>query len=188
MKIRKRYIVLILLALLPFYKIIHDKNYCFGDVDLVIIAGFTVLYIIAFLAVFFYNLYKITLRKELFNYRPVIITIVFLTTLNYALEYHDKNLFKDKVQVFHSTSKENALLEINLFNDASFELKTINDDYPKSFCIEKGTYLYKKDTLYLNKFNSADGSIVFGDVYIYNKTYTSLNPIYTGLPIFVLKK
>jgi hypothetical protein len=188
MKIRKRYIVLILLALLPFYKIIHNKNYCFSDVDLVIIGGLTVLYIIAFLAVFFYNLYKITLKKELFNFRPLVITLVFLTTLYYALEYHDQNLFKEKVQIFHGTSKEDSLLEINLFNDDSFELKTINEDYPKSFCVEKGTYYYKKDTLFLNKFNNVDGNIVFGDVYIYNKTYTSLNPIYTGLPIFVLKK
>lgn len=188
MKIRKRYIALILLALLPFYKIIHSKNYCFGDVDLVIVGGLTILYIIAFLTVFFYNLYKISLKKELFNFRPLVITLVFLTALYYGLEYHDQNLFKEKVKIFNGTSKDNALLEINLFNDNSFELKTISEEYPKSFCVEKGTYIFKKDTLLLNKFNNVDGNIVFGNVYIYNKTYTSLNPIYTGLPIFVLKK
>ena len=188
MKLRKRYITLILLALLPFYKIIHDKNYCFGDLDLVIIAGFTILYIIAFLAVFFYNLYKITLKKELFNFRPLIITLVFFTTLYLALEYHDENFLKEKVEVFKSTSKENTLLEINLFSDDTFELKTIYQDYPKSFCVEKGNYYYNKDTLFLNKFNNLDGNIVFGDVYIYDEKFKSLNPIYSGLPIFVLKE
>ena len=185
MKLRKRYFLLILLALLPFYRLIHTENYCFGDNDLLIIAGFTILYIIAFLSVSFYNLYKITLKKELFNFRPLLITFVFSMVLYNTLDYHDKHFFKDKVQVFESTSKEKALLEINLFDNNTFELKTIN---PKSYCVEKGSYTYKKDTLYLNKLNNVDGNIDFGDIYVYSETYHSLKPIYTGLPTFRLKK
>jgi hypothetical protein len=64
MKIRKRYITLILLALLPFYKIIHDKNYCFGDLDLVIIAGFTILYVIAFFSSFFLQFVQNNFKKR----------------------------------------------------------------------------------------------------------------------------
>jgi amino acid transporter len=184
-KIRKRYILLIVLTLFPFYRLIHTENYCFGDVDLVIIAMLTILYIIAFLSIFFYNLYKISLKKELFNFRPLIITFFFSMSLYYSLEYHDKNIFEGKPQVFNSYSKEKATLEINLYKNKTFELKTIN---PKSFCVEKGTYHYKQDTLFLNKRNNVDGNINFGDVYTFNKTFQSLNPIYSGLPTFVLKK
>jgi len=180
-KIKTRYILLILLGFPPFYRFIHTENYCFGDIDLVIVAGLTILYVVAFLSIFFYNLYKITIKKELFNFTPLIITFIFSMTLYYTLEYHNKPLFKNKIQVFKSTSKEKALLEINLYDDNTFELKTIN---PKSFCVEKGVYSYKKDTLFLNKLNIVDGNIFFGDVYIYDETYRSLNPIYTGLPIF----
>lgn len=185
MKIRKRYILLIVLALFPFYRLIHKDNYCFGDVDLVIIAGPTILYIITFISIFFYNLYKITLKKELFNFRPLVITLVFSTSLYFGLEYHDKHFFKKKVQVFKSYSKEKETLEINLFNDDTFELRTIDSTL---FCVEKGIYQYKNDTLYLKKRNNLDGNIDFGDVYVLNKTYNSLEPIYSGLPIFTLEK
>lgn len=185
MRLRKRYFLLIFIAILPFYRLFHPDNYCFGDVDLALIGLLVILFVIVFLAIFFYNLYKITLKKELFNFRPLIIAAVFTTLLYTALEYHDEALFKDKVQVFKGYSKEKASLEINLFNDNTFELKTTIE---KSFCVEKGKYHFKRDTLFLNKFNNVKGNIVFGDVYIYNKTYQSLNPIYTGLPILTLEK
>lgn len=185
MKLRKRYFLLIFLALLPFYRLIHTENYCFGDIDLVIISGLTILYIVAFLSILFYNLYKITLRKELFNFRPLLITLVFSLTIYIALEYHDKHFFKNTTQVFKSVSKEKSLLEIYLYNDNTFELKTID---LKSFCVEKGMYYYKKDTLFLNKLNKVDGNIVFGDMYIYNERNQSLKPIYSSLPSFRLKK
>lgn len=76
-KIRKRYLLLIFLALLPFYKLYHPEDYCFGDVDLVIIGGLTILFVITFLSIVFYNLYSIALKKELFNFRPLIIATVF---------------------------------------------------------------------------------------------------------------
>lgn len=184
-KVRKRYLLLIILALFPFYRLFHSENYCFGDVDLVIIGGLTLMYIITFLSIFFYNLYKITLKKELFNFRPLIITFFFSMSLYYTLEYHDKNLFKEKVQVFKSYTKEKEKLKISLFKNKTFELRTIDST---SFCVEKGNYQYKNDTLFLNKRNNVDGNIVFGDIYVFNKKFQSLNPIYSGLPIFVLEK
>ncbi|WP_397445200.1 hypothetical protein [Polaribacter sp. R77954] len=184
-KVKKRYILLIILAFFPFYRLIHPDNYCFGDVDLLIIGGLTILYIVAFLSISFYNLYNITLKKELFNFIPLVITFFFSMSLYYTLQYHDKNIFKDRVQEFKSYSKEKSTLEINLFADKTFELKTID---PRDFCVERGTYFFKKDTLFLKKDNNVDGNIDFGDVYFFNKTYGSLKPIYRGLPTFTLKK
>lgn len=185
MKLRKRYFLLILLAVLPFYKLFHPDNYCFGDLDLALIGLLVILFIIVFLTVFFYNLYKITLKKELFNFRPLIIAAIFTTSLYLGLEYHDENVFKNKLQVFKSYSKEKALLEINLFDDNTFELKIINEE---SFCVEKGKYHFKRDTLFLNKYDNLKGNIVFDDVYIFNEIYHSLNPIYSGLPTLTLEK
>ncbi|MHB0754793.1 hypothetical protein [Polaribacter sp. M15] len=184
-KVKKRYILLIVLAFFPFYRLIHSENYCFGDVDLLIVGGLTILYIVAFISVSFYNLYNITLKKELFNFIPLIITFFFSMSLYYTLQYHDKNIFKNKVHKFKGYSKEKAVLEINLFNDSTFELKTVE---LRSFCVERGTYFFKKDTLFLKKENNVDGNIDFGDVYFFNKTYGSLKPIYSGLPSFKLKK
>lgn len=113
------------------------------------------------------------------------ITFVFSMSLYYTLEYHDKNLLKEKTQIFKSYSKNKKVLEINLFKDNTFELKTMDTI---SYCVEKGTYKFKNDTLFLNKENNVDGNINFANVYILNKTYSSLNPIYSGLPTFNMKK
>ncbi|WP_026776685.1 hypothetical protein [Polaribacter sp. Hel_I_88] len=185
MKLRKRYFLLIFLAIAPFYKFIHPENYCFGDVDLVIIGGFMVLFAITFLVIFFNNLYLITIKKELFNFRPVIITVVFLIALYTTLGLHDKNIFQEKIKTYKGFSKEKDQLEINLFDDNTFELKII---YPKSYCVEKGEYSFKNDTLLLDKYNKVKGNIIFDDMYVYNDTQKSLNPIYSGLPVFVSEK
>ena len=185
MKLRKRYFLLIFIAIAPFYKFVHPENYCFGDTDLVIIGGFMVLFAITFLVIFFNNLYLITIKRELFNYRPVLIAVVFLIALYTTLGLHDQNIFKDQVKVYKGFSKEKDVLEINLYDDNTFELKII---YDKSYCVEKGAYSFKSDTLLLNKYNKVKGNIIFDDMYIYNNTYKSLNPIYSSLPAFVLKK
>lgn len=185
MKIRKRYLALIALAIIPFYKFYHPENYCFGDVDLVIVFLFFVIYVIAFISAVFYNLYKISLKKELFNFRPVLITVIFLAALYLALRYHDQNLFKEPIQVYESNSRENSKLEIVLYDDNSFELKTL---YERSFCVEEGVFLFKGDSLILTKNKILEGNIDFGDVYILNNTKKRLEPLYTGLPIFSKKK
>lgn len=185
MKLRRRYFLLITLALLPFYKLIHFSDYCFGDVDLLAIVALSVVFAITFITIVFYNLYKISLKKELFNFRPLIIAGVFSLTMYYGIEYHNKNVFKDKVDIFKSMSEGNKELEIVLFDDDTFEFKTT---FNKNTCVEKGTYYYKNDLLFLNKNNKATEKSNFDSVYVFNKTYHSLKPEDNSLPIFTLKK
>ena len=110
MKLRKRYFLLIFIAIAPFYKFVHPENYCFGDVDLVIIGGYMVLFAITFLVIFFNNLYLITIKRELFNYRPVLIAVVFLIALYTTLGLHDQNIFKIKRYFFKAKTGRKEIL------------------------------------------------------------------------------
>lgn len=185
MKLRKRYFLLILLAILPFYKLLHFNDYCFGDVDLFMIGVLSILFIIAFIATVFYNLYRISLRNELFNFRPLIIAGVFSLALFIGLKYHNNNPFKDKVDVFKSLSNDNEMLEIVLFDNNTFEFRT---RFNHNTCVEKGTYSFERDTLVLKKNNEPIGNTVFDKIYIFNKTYNSLNPMNNSLQKFTLEK
>ena len=100
MKIRKRYLLLILIALLPLYFLIHTDDYCFGVAELLIIGGLAILFIIVFLVVFFNNLYGISLKRELFDANPLIIAAVYAVLLYLFVNYHDENVFKTKKMVF----------------------------------------------------------------------------------------
>lgn len=53
MKIRKRCILLILLSILPFYKIIHFGDYCINDEDYLVVAFLSILVLVTFLQSFF---------------------------------------------------------------------------------------------------------------------------------------
>lgn len=152
-KIRKRYIFLIFIALLPLFKLIHSNDYCFGVADLLLIAAIGVVFFIAFMVILFYNLYKVSLKRELFNIRPVIIFVVFGISLFFGLKYHDKNIFKTKKEKF--VTKENTLpkSELILFTDKTFELKNIKTEYT---CFIKGNYLKKGDTLLFSNFDTSN--------------------------------
>jgi hypothetical protein len=181
-KLRKRYFLLIALAILPFYKLFHADDYCFGDEDLVIIAGLTVLFVIAFIVVVFNNLYGISLRKELFNFRPLIIAGVFTISLLIGLKFHQKNLFKNELQVFKTEEKDAKYFEIKLFEDATFEFKTVFSHYN---CVKKGTYFYQKDSLFLNQTNKSEVNL--DSLYMLNTTTNFLNPKNSLLPKFRLQ-
>ena len=185
MKLRKRYFLLIFLAILPFYKLFHFGDYCFGDVDLFYFALLSIVFAIAFIATVFYNLYRISLRNELFNFRPLIIAGVFSLAMFLGLKYHNNNPFKSKVEVFKSISKENEQLEIVLFDNNTFEFKIT---FNHNTCVEKGTYYFKKDVLILDKNNKVNGNTLFDNVYTFNKTYHSLTPKDSLLEKFNLKK
>lgn len=144
-KIRIRYLFLIALAILPFYKFYHEGDYCFGDADLVVIGGYTLLFIITFLVIIFNNLYIFTLKKELFNFRPVIIAILFFTGLFLCFTYHTENYFKEKMYQFKSIS-EFKDVKISLYDDATFQIDKTFSNYK---CYYKGTYTFKNDTLRL---------------------------------------
>ncbi|PQJ79497.1 hypothetical protein [Polaribacter porphyrae] len=173
MKIRKRYILLILLALLPLLKLIHPNDYCFGYEDLIIIGGFAILFFIPFLVIVFYNLYKISLKKELFNFRPIIIAVVYTVCLLFLLKNHDKNIFKEELYFFKVDGRSNPSYTIRLFNDKSFEFKI--SEFKKA-CYYKGEYYLKKDSLFLNKNGTINNINKLDTIYFFNKETLKLIP------------
>ena len=99
MKLRKRYILLILLAILPFYKLIHLDDYCFGDVDLVIIGGFSVLFAIAFIGV-------VIIKGFGVDVNTIGLSLIFCSAITLGLIF---------VIIRKMGSKENPLVIINYF-------------------------------------------------------------------------
>lgn len=157
-KIRKRYILLIVIAILPLFKLIHPNDYCFGVADLILIGGIAVLFFVAFLVVLFYNLYKISLKVELFNYRPILIFIVFGVCLYFGVSFHNQHLFKTKYQSFITADTNDLKGKLVLFTDGTceFELKYESERYS---CFFKGNYLYNKDTLVLQNVQLSDNEL-----------------------------
>ena len=185
MRFKKRHFILFILAILPFSELIHTKDYCFGDANLLLFALLSIPFVVVFLTLIFYNVYTITLRVELFNFIPLLIAGLFFTTLFLGLEYHDKNPFKNKVQVFNAIIDANTTAEIILFDDKTFELKTTIKDVS---CYKKGIYNYKKDSLFLNKFSNVEKDTIFDTIYKVNEMHHSLEPVKILLPEFILKK
>lgn len=185
MKLRKRYILLILLALLPFYKLIHTDDYCFSDVDRLLIGLLTLLFVISFIAIVFYNLYRISLRNELFNGRPIIIAVIFSIALFLGFTYHDKNPFKNKTHVFNSTLKNSTALELVLFSDKTFQFKTTLKDL---ICVKGGNYFFKKDSLYIKPNHKITEESMLDVIYVVNKAAKTLKPKKSVLPSFTFKR
>lgn len=157
-KIRKRYILLIVIAILPLFKLIHPNDYCFGIADLFIIGAIAVAFFIAFLVVLFYNLYKISLKVELFNYRPILIFVVFGVCLYLGVSYHDQHIFKTESNSFITSSSNDLNGKLLLFTDGTceFELKYESARYS---CFYKGNYFYKKDSLILQNIKLSDDEL-----------------------------
>jgi hypothetical protein len=173
MKLRKRYFLLILLALLPFYKLIHLDDYCFGDVDLLAIGALSVLFTIALITIVFYNLYRISLRNELFNFRPLIIAGVFGIALFFGLKYHNKNPFKDIKYSFIANNTRSINSKLLLFTDGTFELKIIKF---KNNCHFRGTYTYKSDSLFFKTNTNLDKNMGLDSIYFFDKSKVQLIP------------
>jgi hypothetical protein len=184
MKLTKRHFLLIFLALLPFYKLVHFDDYCFGDEDLLVIGALTIVFVIAFIAIVFNDLYTISFGKEMFNFMPLIIAGVFFLSLVLGLKLHENSIFKNEVQSFKIQQKGTYSAEIKLFGDATFEFKTIFLNYN---CVKKGTYFYRKDALYLKKLDSVSKETILDSVYVFNKVDKLLKPIDSLLPKFILQ-
>lgn len=153
MRIKKRHILLFLIGLLPFIKLIHLNDYCFGVSDLLIISGIAIVYIIAFLVIFFYNLYKISLKKELFNYITLIVLGSNSLLLFLGIMFHNKAITKEKKQLFVSKLINDKIHKIHLYNDATFDYKIETEI---ETCTKSGNYVVNKDTitLFYNNKNS----------------------------------
>jgi hypothetical protein len=185
MKLRKRYFLMISLAILPFYKFFHFEDYCYGDKDLVIIGMLSVPFVIALIATTFHNLYTVSERKELFNYRPLIIGLVFFIFMFIGLQFHENSLLKNKIQSFQVQIKDANDTKLILFGDDSFEFRSTFHNYG---CVNKGTYFYKGDSLYIDRADKKIDNSLLDSVYFYNKAEKTLTAKNKLLPNFILKK
>jgi len=166
MKIRKRYILLILIALLPLIHLVHPGDFCYGVTEIIVIGAFALLFVVVFLVVLFNNLYGIALKKELFNYRPVLIAVVYTIVLLFLLCFHDDNLFKTPKLAFKSPATSKTNVRLTLFTDKDFELKTLYKTYR---CINKGTFTMQNDSIYLKFNNRYTQNNDIDSVYYFNR-------------------
>lgn len=173
MKIRKRYILLILLSILPFYKIIHFGDYCINDVDYLVVAFLSILVLVTFLSIVFFNLYQISIQRELFNYRPLLIFGVFLVALYVGLKFPDKTFLKSSMYQFSNKIDNKSSVKIILFNDNSFRFKT---KYTNEICVKKGTYRFENDSLFLKLDSFSKMETILDTIYYFNKTEKKLLP------------
>lgn len=176
-RIYKRYLLLIALAALPFYKFYHEDDYCFGDADLLIMSGYIILFIIAFLVVLFNNLYGISLKKELFNFRPILILVIFVGALLFCFENHTKNYLKKEQHSFTAIS-EFKEVQLYLYKDATFQVDKTFSNYK---CFYKGSYVFTGDTLILNANNTIENLDM---QYTFDKEKKVLVSIKTKKPFF----
>jgi hypothetical protein len=183
MKIRKRYILLIILSILPFYKIIHFDDFCINDVDYLLIAFLSIIVLVTFLAIVFFNLYQISIHRELFNLRPIIIFVVFSITLYFGLKYPDFTFFKNIKQQFSHSIDLNSSAKIILYDDATFIFKT---KLSTEVCAKYGSYLYKNDSLFLKLNHKAENANSLDTIYFFDKTQKKLLPKSINLPVFGL--
>lgn len=164
--LKKRHLLLIGFAILPFLDFIHGDDYCFGVADLLIITGLTIVFFIGFLVITFYDLYNLSIKQLRFNFMPLIIAAVFSVFLFIGLKFQGKQLFKDTLNSFQQRIGKDKSLKIILFTDQTFELKTIS---VIETCTKKGVYYFKKDSLFLNKLDKYVIDDVFDSVYYFKK-------------------
>lgn len=181
MKIRKRYILLIILSILPFYKIIHFDDYCINDVDYLLIAFLSIIVLVTFLAILFYNLYLISIHRELFNYRPLLIFVVFSIALYFGINYPDYKPFKSVDYKFSHKKNSKYAANIILYNDNTFIIKT---KITTETCTQNGNYIFNNDSLFLKLNHSSKSTEIFDSIYVFDKTHKKLFPKSQKLPVF----
>lgn len=184
MKIRKRYILLIILSILPFYKIIHFDDYCINDVDYLVIAFLSIIVLITFLATLFYNLYLISIHKELFNYRPLLIFGVFSIALYFGIKFPDYTFFKEVNYEFSYKKNSKYTSNIILYDDTTFIFKT---KLATESCKKNGNYFFRNDSLFLKLNHSTKNPEIFDSVYFFDRNQKKLFPKTANYPIFGLK-
>ena len=184
MKFKKRHVLLLVFAILPFLNFIHLDDYCFGVAELLKIAGLTILLFIAFLVISFQDLYSLSIDKVRFNFVPLVIIFIFSISLYSGIKYHDKSFNKNQLHTFKSQIKSKFSPKIMLFDDHTFELSEISIE---ETCVKKGTYQFKKDSLFLYRHNKNIEDSVFDIVYYFNREENLLIPkkvIFKKLKLF----
>lgn len=173
MKFKKIHFTLIFFAILPFYNLIYFDDYCFGVADLLIITGLTIVFFISFLVIVFYDLYNLSIRKIQFNFLPLLIVLLFSISLFIGIKYQGKFLFKNVTKSYKNELGEETTSKILLFTDKTFELQQAGKN---EVCVKKGTYYFKKDTLFLDKKDKSFKDIVFDSIYYFNLSENLLIP------------
>jgi hypothetical protein len=184
MKLRKRYFVLLFFSILPFWKLTSFGDYCFSILDMIITGGLIVLFAIAVISSVFHNLYKITIKREVFNIIPVIFVAVFSVLIYISWSIKEDYLFKNKQHVFLASDFKDAnAAKIILFDDNTFVFKTLFKEYS---CNIKGEYQFKNDSLFLNRVNISEKDFIFDKKYYYNRKEKILIPKNETLSVFEL--
>lgn len=186
MKFKKRYLILLLLAFLALYNVYHFNDFCYDVLNTFLFLVFSVLFALVFLIITFYNLYKISLKEEFFDFVPGILCLFFFSLVFLSVNYPDTYFHKSTVKSFKSLNESSLnSYKIILFDDMTFESKTILE---KSECTQKGSYYFKNDSLYLEKNNKLQEDRFFDSIYGYNKKGGLLTPTSAGLETFKIYK
>lgn len=173
MAFKKKHLLLLFFAILPFLNFIHPDDYCFGVAELLIIAGLTIVLFIAFLVIFFQDLYSLSVDQLRFNFVPLVIIFIFSISLFFGLKYHDKSFNKNEVHIFKSEIEAKIIAKIILFDDHTFELSEISIE---ETCVKKGAYQFKKDSLFLYEDMKHIADNFFDTIYYFNKQENLLIP------------
>ena len=174
MNVKKRYLFLVGFAILTLINVFHFGDYCYDSLNTFLFLVFSTLFGALFITITFYNLYKISIKKERFDFVPGILLLFFLMFVTYSVKYPGFYLHKTRIKTFVSPVKINeTTTKIILFSNYSFESKTILE---KSDCTKKGSYFIKKDSLYLKNNNSPSDEVNFDTVYYYNEKEGLLIP------------
>lgn len=185
MKLKKRYLFLVGVGILTFINVFHFGDYCYGILNTFLFIVFSILFGIFFLSITFYNLYKISLKKERFDFIPGILLLFFSILIIYTVKYPDFYIHKTRIKTFKSIRKiDSTTTKLILFSNYTFEAKTILE---KSECTKKGKYSIKNDSLYL-KNNNAVKQKYFDNVYFYNQKDGFLVPKNNYLPALKIAK
>ncbi len=180
MKFKKRYLYLVGLAILTLINVFHFGDYCYGALNTFLFIIFSVLFGLLFLIITFYNLYKISLKKERFDFAPGILLLFFLVLVLYAVKYPDYYIHKTQIKSFKSIKKiDSTTTKIALYSNKTFEAKTILE---KSDCTTKGSYFFKNDSLFLVNNDKDLDNIYFDKAYFFRKTDGFLFPRKSKLP------
>lgn len=181
MKIKKRYLFLLLLAILTFSNTFYFSDYCYNSLNAFLFLVFSVLFGALFLIITFYNLYKISIKKERFDFVPGILLLLFSVFVIYSVKYPGYYIHKTEIKSFKSLKKIDATTtRIILYSNYTFESKTILE---KSDCTKKGSYFFKNDSLYLVKNNSKEEDGFFDKTYYYIENEGLLIPKNKKLPV-----
>jgi len=104
---------------------------------------------------------------------PLVIIFIFSISLYVGIKYHDKSFNKNQLHTFKRDLEAKVSAKMMLFDDHTFELSEISIE---ETCVKKGTYQFKKDSLFLYRHNKNIEDSVFDTIYYFNREENLLIP------------